>query len=85
MLAAALAKLGRVAEAAADHVLQIEPGFTIRGLTRLAYSDENGQRGPLPAPRRTAAACAGAGFSPRIFLRLVGSLGSAAMFISSAV
>ena len=66
MLAAALAKLGRVAEA--DHVLQIEPGFTIRGLTRLAYSDENGQRGPLPAPRRTAAACAGAGFSPRIFL-----------------
>jgi hypothetical protein len=37
MLAAALAKLG---QAAADHVMQIEPGFTIRGLTRLAYRDE---------------------------------------------
>ena len=57
MLAAALAKLGRVAEAAADHVLQIEPGFTIRGLTRLAYSDEVEQRGPLPRRRKYVRRC----------------------------
>lgn len=41
MLAGALAMLGRPeAEAVANHVLQIEPSFTTRGLTRLAYTDE---------------------------------------------
>jgi hypothetical protein len=42
---------------AADHVLQIEPGFTIRGLTRLAYSDEVEQRGPLPRRRKYVRRC----------------------------
>jgi adenylate cyclase len=42
MLAGALANLGRTAEtkAAANHLLEMEPDFTIRGLTALAYTDE---------------------------------------------